>query len=114
MQRGADPEASIQELTDLDIQFHECIVRAARHRRLLETWLTLREQFRIALLSRNAANRDYQELLYADHYAVLEALRSGDTARMLERTALHIHKAYVRLLRTYDGRIAGDGSSNRG
>lgn len=112
MQHGADPDAAIQELTDLDIQFHECIVRAAKHRRLLETWLTLREQFRIVLLSRNAANRDYRELLYADHSAVLEALRSGDLARMLERTALHIHIAYVRLLPTYEGLASGSQPGN--
>ena len=112
MQRGADPDASIQELTDLDIQFHETIVRGARHRRLLEAWLTLREQFRIVLLSRNAANRDYQELLYIDHHAVLEALRGGNVAHALERTAQHINKAYVRLLRTYDGPTASEQSGN--
>lgn len=101
MRPDADPDATVQALTDLDIKFHECIVRAANHRRLLETWLTLREQFRIVLLSRNAANPDYRELLYTDHRAVLDALRSGDLTRMLERTAFHIHQAYVRLLQAY-------------
>ena len=101
MRPDADPDATVQELTDLDIRFHECIVRAAGHRRLLETWLTLREQFRIVLLSRNAANQDYRELLYSDHRAVLDALRSGDLTRMLERSAFHIHQAYVRLLQAY-------------
>jgi DNA-binding GntR family transcriptional regulator len=114
MRRCMLPDASIQEVTDLDIEFHESIVRGARHRRLLEAWLNLREQSRVVLLSRNVANEDYRPLMYSEHHAILDALRAGEVDRMLDVTASHIDKAYVRLKRTYAGAgladRLGDGS----
>jgi DNA-binding GntR family transcriptional regulator len=94
-------DASVQEVTDLDIQFHEWLVRRAGHQRLLEAWLNLREQFRIALLSRNIANQDYRDMLLDHHRILVEALRNGDAERTQRLAVEHIGKAYERLIRTY-------------
>jgi DNA-binding GntR family transcriptional regulator len=94
-------DASVQEVTDLDIQFHEWLVRSAGHQRLLEAWLNLREQFRIALLSRNIANQDYRDMLLDHHRILVEALRNGDAERTQRLAVEHIGKAYERLIRTY-------------
>jgi DNA-binding GntR family transcriptional regulator len=102
MQRCADPGVSVREVTDLDIQFHECVVRGAHHRRLLEAWLNLREQCRVMLLARNVANQDYRQLMFSEHRAMLDASRTGDVTQMLDISVRHIRMMYARLMRMYE------------
>ncbi len=97
--RGITPK----EAADLDIQFHETLVRGAGHQRLLETWLNLREQVRILLLSRNVADGDFRDLLVGSHRDLLDALRDRDGERAASLLAEHTDMAYTRLLKTYDG-----------
>jgi DNA-binding GntR family transcriptional regulator len=97
----AGRELTPKEAADLDILFHETLVRGARHQRLLESWLTLREQVRILLLSRNVANDDFRDLLLDDHRDVLRALCSGDREQAVNRLAKHMNMAYTRLTAVY-------------
>jgi DNA-binding GntR family transcriptional regulator len=92
---------SPKEAADLDIQFHEALMRGTRHQRLLEAWLNLREQVRILLLSRNVADEDFRELLWNDHRDVFQALCDGDRQRATDRLAEHMNMAYVRISRLY-------------
>ncbi len=98
----AGSDITPKEAADLDIEFHETLVRAAGHQRLLEAWLNLREQVRILLLSRNVADEDFRDLLWRDHRDVLEALCNGDMERATNRLAEHMGMAYVRLSRLYE------------
>jgi DNA-binding GntR family transcriptional regulator len=93
---------SPKEAADLDIQFHETLVRGARHQRLLEAWLNLREQVRIVLLSRNVANEDFRDLFLDQHRDVLKAVYNRDLARAIGLLANHIDLGYIRLIRTYN------------
>ena len=100
--RHAGRDITPKEAADLDIEFHETLVRAAGHQRLLEAWLNLREQVRILLLSRNVADKDFRDLLWDEHRDVLEALCDGDMERATNRLAEHMGMAYVRLSRLYE------------
>jgi GntR family transcriptional regulator of gluconate operon len=93
---------SPKEAADLDIQFHETLVRGARHQRLLEAWLNLREQVRIVLLSRNVANEDFRDLFLDQHRDVLKAVCDRDLARAIGLLANHMDLGYIRLIRTYN------------
>ena len=109
MRECAGHDGSLQEMTDLDIRFHESIVGAARHHRLLEGWLNLREQFWAVLPSRNVAHQDCRQLVHTENHAVLDALRTGEVDQMLDITAQYVGMAYVRLVRSYGGADAGGG-----
>jgi DNA-binding GntR family transcriptional regulator len=93
---------SPKEAADLDIQFHETLVRGARHQRLLEAWLNLREQVRIVLLSRNVANEDFRDLFLDQHRDVLKAVCDRDLERAIGLLANHMDMGYVRLISTYN------------
>ena len=100
--RQARTDVTPKEAADLDVEFHETLMRAARHQRLLEAWLNLREQIRILLLSRNVVGKDFRDLLWNDHQDVLKALCDGDMKQATDRLAEHMNMAYVRLTRIYD------------
>jgi len=86
---------------DLDIQFHETFMRACAHRRLFETWLNLREQVRVVLLSRNVANQDYRTIFLPHHRAFLDALRARDPERARAALDEHLTDTYLRLRAGY-------------
>ena len=92
-----------KEAADLDIEFHEAVVRGARHQRLLEAWLKLREQVRILLLSRMVANQDYRSTMLDAHRDLLHALCDGDPERAVCLLIEHTNEAYIRLIKTYNG-----------
>ncbi len=95
-------DISPKEAADLDIQFHETLVRGARHQRLLEAWLNLREQVRIVLVSRNVANEDFRDLFLDQHRDVLKAVCDRDLERAIGLLANHMDLGYIRLIRTYN------------
>lgn len=95
-------DVSPKEAADLDIQFHETLVRGARHQRLLEAWLNLREQVRIVLVSRNLANEDFRDLFLDQHRDVLKAVCDRDLERAIGLLANHMDLGYIRLIRTYN------------
>lgn len=99
--QAAGRDISPKEAVDLDIQFHETLVRGARHQRLLEAWLNLREQVRVVLLSRNVANGDFRDLLPGQHLEVLKAMRDRDLTRAISLLSEHMNLGYIRLIRTY-------------
>ena len=92
---------SAQEAARLDIQFHDILYQAAKHKRLYETWSTLKPQIHIFLLSRNVANPDFRELIIAGHQEILDAIRNGDEARALSLIREHLRQAYERIVTSY-------------
>src|SRR5205823_13929225 len=52
-----DPERVISEL---DLQFHAALVKAAHHKRLFDAWNNLRPQIQILLYSRNILSDDFR------------------------------------------------------
>jgi len=83
------------EVTLLDVEFHDIIMRASRHSRLLQCWQGLKPQLEIWLhrMHRHfeAATRRTRETTVREHARLLDALRSGNpdeaAARMKKHTA---------------------------
>jgi DNA-binding GntR family transcriptional regulator len=82
-----------RDLTRLDVDFHELVVRAARNDRLLAAWLTARSVFEFWLA---AAFRDAElsvaprTLAVDSHRRLLRAVASGDPDRAEKAAVAHI------------------------
>lgn len=97
-----DRGITVQEAAELDLAFHDLVYRSADHRRLLDTWSTLRPQIHILLLTRNVTNEDFRELVVPSHQLILDALRARDGAKAVAVTLDHLLGSYQRVLARHD------------
>jgi DNA-binding GntR family transcriptional regulator len=86
-----------QAAARLDVNFHDCIFKAAHHERLYRSWSGIRMQVYWFLLSRNVANPDWREGMSQGHGRLLTLIRSGDEAPAVEAIGEHIRVAYTRI-----------------
>lgn len=106
-----------QEAAELDLEFHDIIYRAGGHRRLYETWATLKPQIHVLLLNRNVAHEDFRDMVVSSHQEILDAMRSRDETRAIELTMDHLLGSYSRVRQSHldrtevDGQGAPDGAS---
>jgi DNA-binding GntR family transcriptional regulator len=70
-----------KRLAQLDLEFHEIIVRAANHGRLLASWLNLRSQIRLLMVQRNRTDAGSFEGTVHGHRELVEAILAHDSAR---------------------------------
>ena len=98
------------EAGELDLEFHELLVRAANHRRLLDSWLALRGQIRLLLLQMDRDDAGYPTHTAAAHRRVLKAIEDRDEKlaikllrQQLEHTHRHVAEHYDRLDSASDG-----------
>ncbi len=89
------------EAGELDLEFHELLVRAANNRRLLDSWLALRGQIRLLLLQMGRDDASYPRHTAAAHRRVFKALREGNEKmavkllkQQLENTHRHVAEHY--------------------
>jgi DNA-binding GntR family transcriptional regulator len=86
-QREASVARDFNELTQLDLRFHEYICAKANHGRLLKTW---RSQYVQALILMNRRFRllpDYTpDTVVPDHTQIVAALERGDAQAAIELT----------------------------
>ena len=95
-----------QEAARLDIQFHEIIYQASKHKRLINIWATLRPQIHIFLLSRNVVNDDFRPYMIPTHQSLLDAIRDRDEPNAVRMLHEHLQGAYVRVLNSYSRHVA--------
>lgn len=105
VKRGA-----MQEVIDLDIEFHDSIYRAARNSRLYTCWSSLRSQTRAFLLSstiQNGAvqNADYLKIVVPEHSVLRDVLETRDKGRAVELIEEHLQGAYKRLALSQFGAV---------
>ena len=86
-QRAASAVRNFNELTQLDLKFHEYICVKANHSRLLKTW---RSQYVQALILMNRRFRTLQDYtpdtVVPDHTQILATLERRDAAGAIEFT----------------------------
>ncbi len=87
-----------QEAADLDLRFHDLLYQASRHERLIALWSNLRPQFYLLLLSRNAANPDFADMIAGGHQEILDAIRDRDVELARSTTEQHLRFAYDTVL----------------
>ena len=75
-----------------DMQFHQAICELSGHRRLLEIWLTLKDQLTsfIALEEHSYGGPDR---LLETHYPLIEAIKKGDRSLAEKRMREHLFEA---------------------
>jgi DNA-binding GntR family transcriptional regulator len=83
--------AAPEDVADLDLQFHELLVRLAGHKRLLWCWQTLRTQIKLLMVTHNLRNPRSAKNTVENHKELLEILRSGDA----DAAVAHIKQANV-------------------
>lgn len=101
--RRTSQATAVGEAGELDLKFHELLVRAAKNRRLLESWLALRGQIRLLLLQMDQDDAKYPRHTAMAHRRVLKAMRARDEklairllTRQLENTHRHVADFYER------------------
>jgi DNA-binding GntR family transcriptional regulator len=100
MARHLEHGITEQQAAELDVRFHQTLVEAAQHRRLLRSWMELRSQIHLLLLSRTV-DKDFREHLVKSHAGILSTIRNGDEAQALDFIEDHLKGAYERVLKSY-------------
>lgn len=91
-----------KEAAELDINFHDALCRASKHKRLHQIWSELHQQIQIVLLSRNVANEDYREHVVKSHQKILDAIREKNEERAISLMQTHLEASYNRLVASYE------------
>lgn len=91
-----------KEAAELDINFHDALCRASKHKRLYQIWSELHQQIQIVLLSRNVANEDYREHVVKSHQKILDAIREKNEDLAISLMQTHLEASYNRLLASYE------------
>jgi DNA-binding GntR family transcriptional regulator len=65
-------------VADLDLQFHELLVRFAGHERLLACWQTLRSQLKLLLVTHNLRDPRSLEKTVQNHRELIRLLQARD------------------------------------
>lgn len=98
-----------QEAAELDLEFHDIIYRSGKHRRLYDTWATLRPQIHVLLLNRNVAHEDFRDLVISSHQEIVDAIRTRDLERTVQITMEHLLGSYERVRQSHMSRFGEDG-----
>ncbi len=90
------------QLARLDLEFHEIIVRAAHHNRLLSSWLKLRSQVRLIMTQRNLNDSHSHEGTIRAHGELLAAIRAKDIARTVALLERQMQSQYDWIMHSFD------------
>jgi DNA-binding GntR family transcriptional regulator len=69
-----------RQVADLDLQFHELLVRFAGHKRLLSCWQTLRSQLKLLLVTHNLRDPRSPEKTVLNHRRLMQLIKERDEA----------------------------------
>jgi DNA-binding GntR family transcriptional regulator len=97
---SVDKQLNEKEAADMDLEFHDVIYQASRHKRLQSVWGDLRPQIYLFLLSRNVADSDFRVQMVR-HQEIVDVIRAGDEAKAMECIERHIQFAYNRIIKIY-------------
>jgi DNA-binding GntR family transcriptional regulator len=96
------------ELAQKDLEFHETIVRAAGHSRLLSSWLNLRSQIRLIMTQRNLADANSRRGTVQGHKELLKAIRAGDAAGAVAILEHHLQRQADWIINSFAGTDVDD------
>jgi DNA-binding GntR family transcriptional regulator len=105
MQIALERGITEQEAAELDLEFHDLIYDASQHRRLKDTWTTMRAQIHILLLNRNVADVDFREMLVSGHQDLLDGIDDSDPDRAANTLREHLGGSYARVSRSLERQI---------
>lgn len=97
---GMKQKITEQVAARLDVNFHDCIFRAAHHERLYRSWLSIRMQVHWFLLLRTIASQDWRTSMINDHSRILDLIKAGDEDTAVRAIGEHNRFAYERICGT--------------
>lgn len=89
-------------LARLDLEFHELIVAAAGHRRLLANWQLLRSQIRLLMTQHNLADSHSQHATVRAHEELLALVQARDVDGAVAMLQRQLESQYDWMLRSVD------------
>lgn len=89
MERAAR-DGDVDRVADADIRFHELVIHRSEQRHCLQIWNTIQPRVR-AYFRRDAPAHDDPTAVAKQHQELLDVLRSGNEAAVLEAIDRHIH-----------------------
>jgi len=101
MVASVDQQVNEKDAADMDLEFHDMVYQASRHKRLQSVWADLRPQIYIFLLSRNVANSDFRVSMVRRR-EIVDVIRAGDELKAMECIEKHIQFAYNRIIKIYN------------
>jgi DNA-binding GntR family transcriptional regulator len=90
------------QLARLDLEFHEIIVRAAHHQRLLSSWLKLRSQVRLIMTQRNLTDARSRAGTIRAHGELLAAMGAKDIALPVTLLERHLQSQCEWIMGSFD------------
>jgi DNA-binding GntR family transcriptional regulator len=81
--------AGVAQVADLDLDFHELLLRLAGHKRLLACWQTLRTQIKLLMTTHNLRDPRSPRSTVENHKQLLALLAAGDE----EGAVAHLERA---------------------
>lgn len=91
-----------RDLARLDLEFHQILVRAAGHQRLLAEWLKLRSQIRLILTQRNLGDARSHEGTLRAHNELLDSIKARDIDRATSLLERQLQSQYAWIMRGFD------------
>ncbi|MGP3533928.1 GntR family transcriptional regulator [Microbacterium sp. RD1] len=99
LERAVDAHASIEELLELDLRFHDAIYVAAHNGRLLHAWQTIRSQIQFFQTRRVLSDvDDYRKRIVSEHGELLRLIADGASTELDDYAARHVSSALGVLL----------------
>lgn len=83
-------EGATDRLADADIAFHELVITRSEQQHCLQVWKTIQPRVR-AYFRRDAPAHEDASAVPEQHQVLLDVLRTGDEAAVLEAIDIHIH-----------------------
>jgi DNA-binding GntR family transcriptional regulator len=93
---AATPESDWAELSRLDLEWHETLIRGANSKRLSRMFHTLVAETRLCMLALEPFYPDRQEMV-AEHREITEAIADGNSAAAISLLDRHMDDSIERL-----------------
>jgi DNA-binding GntR family transcriptional regulator len=81
--------ATAGQVADLDLQFHELLVRFANHKRLYACWQTLKTQIKLLMVGHNLRERRARQQTVENHRQLMRWIKARDEARAVDHVQRH-------------------------
>jgi DNA-binding GntR family transcriptional regulator len=106
--KGVTKKGSVEEIIDVDLNFHRTICELSGNRRLLSTWLNLSHQLRAFIgLENQLYDDDTPETTLGMHYPVFEAIKKGDGDLAVKRMREVITRGHRKASKYYTEKADG-------
>ncbi|WP_167132624.1 GntR family transcriptional regulator [Paramicrobacterium chengjingii] len=91
-------------IADVDISFHDGLVKAAHHERLTRAWEGLRAQIYSFLITRMALRKDYDDTWEPDHRALVQLIAEKRQDEAIQHIQRHVEASYGRVVDAMENR----------